>query len=49
MKNMNMDDFIEYLVVTDQVDEFFGLKQEEDDEEEEEDKEKEDNHKGRRR
>ena len=43
----NIDELIEYLVATDQVDEFFGLKDEKD---AEDDKEKEEeNNKGRRR
>ena len=44
---LNIDELIEYLVVTDQVDEFFGLKEEQDDEKEDENEEE--NNKGRRR
>lgn len=46
--NINIDDLMEYLIVTDQVDEYFGLKKEED-EEEKEDQNEEDNTYGRRR
>ena len=42
---MDLDKLMEYLIVTDQVDEFLGLKKEE--EEEEEKSEEEDNKKRR--
>ena len=45
---VNIDELIEYLVVTDQVDEYFGLKEEQDDDEKEDETEEE-NNKGRRR
>ena len=47
MKEINVDDLMEYLIVNDKVDEFFGLKEEQDDDDEK-DKEEE-NNKGRRR
>ena len=47
MKNTNFDDFLEYLIVTGQVDENLNLKTE--DEEEDEKEEEEENNYGRRR
>lgn len=45
---MNIDDLIEYLVVTDQVDEFFGLKEEQEDDEDENENEEENNYRRHR-
>ena len=39
---MDIDKLMEYLIVTDQVDEVFGLKKEEEEEEKEKDKREED-------
>ena len=46
--NNNIDDLLEYLIVTDQVDEFLGLKEEKEDENEEEKEEEEENYRRRR-
>mgnify|MGYP003571610570 CR=1 FL=1 len=34
---MDFEDFLEYLIVTDQVDEFFGIKKKEEEQEENQD------------
>lgn len=47
MKNINFDDFLEYLIVTGQVDENLNLKTEQDDEDENEDEDE--NNYGRHR
>lgn len=45
---MDIDKLMEYLIVTDQVDEFLGLKKEEDEEDEEDEKREEEDNKKRR-
>lgn len=45
---MNIDKLMEYLIVTDQVDEVFGLKKEEAEEDKDKDKKEEEDTKKRR-